>query len=193
MSASVAKAAHAVNSRSLPVCYLKGRQTEIVITSKGGMHGSHGSCRRTWRQKRALDAIIRRLKPTHYEIPADGTWTVKDVLGHIAAYADAERRAVAVGLGRSRDEPRYFDEFLPWNDEQFQRRRTWRSQRIVSEVEETAARYLSLVKSLYEEDLSKQIRFPWNEQGTVHALIVSGLEHQREHRAQLAAVLEQPV
>lgn len=143
-------------------------------------------------EKRALDAIIRRLQPAQYEAPADGAWTVKDVLGHIAAYADAERRAVATGVGRAREEPIYFDQYQPWNEQQYERRRTWRPQRIVSEVEENTARYLSLIKSLYEEDLIKQVRFPWDEHGTVHALIMEGLNHQREHREMLDALTSQP-
>lgn len=140
-------------------------------------------------EKRALDAIIRRLSSTQYEMPAEGTWTVKDVLGHIAASADAERRALATGVGRAREEPIYFDQNQLWNEQQYERRRTWRPGRIVSEVEENTARYLSLVKSLYEEDLIKQIRFPWDERGTVHELIVEGLNHQREHREQLGKVI----
>ena len=144
-------------------------------------------------EKRAIDAILRRLSGSQYETPVGGTWTIKDVLGHIAAYADAERRALASGVGRGREEPVYFEQIQAWNEEQYERRRTWRPQRIVAEVEENTARYLSLVKSLYEEDLIKQIRFPWNEQGTVHELVMESLKHQREHRQELAAALGLPV
>ncbi len=169
-------------------------------------------------EKRALDAILRRLSGSQYEapvggastikdvpeapvtytgdtvkLPVAGTWTIKDVLGHIAAYADAERRALASGVGRGREEPVYFEQIQAWNEEQYERRRTWRPQRIVAEIEENTARYLSLVKSLHEEDLIKQIRFPWNEQGTVHEMVMESLKHQREHRQELAAALGLPV
>ena len=140
-------------------------------------------------EKRAIDAILRRLSGSQYETPVGGTWTIKDVLGHIAAYADAERRALASGVGRGREEPVYFEQIQAWNEEQYERRRTWRPQRVVAEVEENTARYLSLVKSLYEEDLIKQIRFPWGVQGTVHELIVEGLKHRREHREALEKVV----
>jgi uncharacterized damage-inducible protein DinB len=143
-------------------------------------------------EKRALDALIRRLSVKQYETPAAGSWTVKDVLGHIAAYADAQRRVIATGVGRAREEPVYFEHYQPWNEEQYERRRTWRPQRIEAEVAENTARYLSLVKSLHEEELAKPIRFPWNEHGTIHELIVEGIEHQREHREQLSAILDRP-
>jgi uncharacterized damage-inducible protein DinB len=143
-------------------------------------------------EKRALDAIVRRLSVKQYEAPVAGAWTIKDMLGHIAVYADAERRALAAGVGRAREEPVYFEQIQPWNEEQYQFRHRWRPQRIVAELEENTARYLSLVKSLHEEDLIKHIRFPWNEQGTVHELVMESLKHQREHREQLTAAIDQP-
>ena len=155
-------------------------------------------------EKRALDALIRRISTEQFRQPVTGEqglpyegetrrlgseWTVKDVLGHIAAYAEAERRALAAGVGRAREEAVYFDRIQPWNEQQYELRRERTPGRIVAEVQETTARYLSLIKSLHEEDLIKTIRFPWNEQGTVHELIVDGLKHQREHREELAAAL----
>jgi uncharacterized damage-inducible protein DinB len=164
-------------------------------------------------EKRALDAIIRRLSTADYRQPiiqlkpdeeaegrrldaneqfrqpVSGTWTVKDVLGHIAAYSDAERRALAAGVGRKREEPVYFDQFLAWNEEQYEVRRKRTPRQIVAELQENTARFLSLVKSLHEEDLIKTIRYPWNEQGTVHAFVLDALRHHREHREELERVL----
>ena len=104
-------------------------------------------------------------------------------------HSSVERLALAAGVGRSKEPPVYFDHYQPWNEQQYERRREWTSGRVLAELQEQSARYLALVKSLHEEDLNRPIRFPWDEQGTVHALVVEGLKHRGEHREQLAAAL----
>ena len=140
-------------------------------------------------EKRALDALVRKLGGEQFRQRVTGEWTVKDVLGHIAAYLEVERLALAAGVGRGREPAVYFDHFEPWNRQQYELRKDRTPGRIVAELQENSARYLALVKSLHEEDLIKQIRFPWDEKGTVHELIVEGLDHRREHREELAAAL----
>ena len=142
-------------------------------------------------EHRAIDAILRRLSSEQMRQKIEGDWTVKDVLGHIGAYEGVQRLALAAGVGRAKEPPVYFDNFQPWNDEQYALRKDWTPGRITAELHENAARYLSLIKSLHEEDLIKQIRYPWGSQGTVHQMIVEGLDHTREHREQLAGLVGQ--
>ena len=142
-------------------------------------------------EQRALDALIRRLRDEQVAQPAAGTWLVKDVLGHLAVYSDVERRALAAGLGRAEKHPIYFDDREQWNEQQLEANRDRTASRIIDELQVNGARYLALVKSLYEEDLIKRIRFPWSEEGTVHELIVEGLAHRRAHRQELMAALAQ--
>ena len=140
-------------------------------------------------ETRALNAVVRKIGSEQFRKPIAGSWTVKDVLGHIAAYLEAERLALAAGVGRSKEPPIYFEENQSWNEQQWELRRDRTPGRILSELQENSARYLALVKSLHEEDLNRTIHFPWNEQGTVHALVVEGLDHRREHREALATAL----
>ncbi|HSH80599.1 MAG TPA: DinB family protein [Herpetosiphonaceae bacterium] len=140
-------------------------------------------------ENRAFATLLRKIGSEQMRAPVDGKLTTKDILGHVAAYLEAERLALASGTGRAREAPIYFDDYQKWHEEEYDRRRGWTPGRIMAEVEENSARYLSLVKSLHEEDLIKQVRFPWNETGTVHALILEGLKHRREHREELAAAL----
>lgn len=142
-------------------------------------------------EHRALDAVVRRLNSEQMRQTVSGTWNVKDILGHIAAYEGAQRSALAAGLGKAREQPVYFDDIERWNEEQYQLRRERTPGAITAELHENSARYLSLIKSLHEEDLIKQIRFPWGGQGTVHAMIVEGLEHERKHRQELESGLVQ--
>lgn len=162
-------------------------------------------------ENRALDSIVRKLSTEQFRRPVDdkpdvpyegetlrlgrtdegrelaaGQWTVKDMLGHIAAYADAERRALAAGIGRGRKDVISFDHVQPWNEQQYELRRGHTPGQIVAELQENTARFLSLVKSLHEEDLIKTIKYPWrNDHGTVHAFILECMKHQREHREEL--------
>ena len=142
-------------------------------------------------ETRALNALVRSIRSEQFRQPVAGDWTVKDILGHIAAYLEVERLALAAGLGRGKDQPVYFDHFQPWNEQQYELRRERTPGRIVAELQENSARYLALVKSLYEEELIKRVRFPWCEEGTVHALIVERLDHRHEHREKLAQALGQ--
>jgi hypothetical protein len=140
-------------------------------------------------ETRALNAIVRKIGSEQFRKPIAGDWTVKDVLGHIAAYLEVERLALAAGVGRSKEPPVYFDQFQPWNEQQWELRHDRTPGRILSELQENSARYLALVKTLHEEDLNRTVRFPWDERGTVHALVVEGLDHRREHREALAKSL----
>jgi hypothetical protein len=142
-------------------------------------------------ERRSLEAIIRRLSGTQMDRKITDNWTVKDILGHLAAYHEVERLALAAGLGRGREEPVFFESIQPWNEEQYQQRRERSPSRIIAEFEENSARYLSLIKSLHEEDLIKRIRLPWGGTGTVHEMIVEGLDHTREHRKMLEETLGQ--
>ncbi len=166
-------------------------------------------------EKRALDAIVRKLSTEQFRRPANdkpdvpyegetlrldqteqgrqpapGEWTIRDVLGHIAAYADAQRRSLAAGTGRSREDVISFEHFQAWNEQQYELRRRRTPSQIVAELQENTARFLSLVKSLHEEDLIKTMQYPWPEQGTVHAFILECMEHQRGHREKLGKLVE---
>ncbi len=142
-------------------------------------------------EHRALDALMRRLSTPQLRQKFSPEWTVKDQLGHIAAYDGAMRKALAAGVGRGREEPEYFDDHLKWNDEQYALRKTRTPEAITAEVRENGARLLSLIKSLHEEDLIKPIRIPWGGQGTVHEMVLDGLGHARKHREELERWLEQ--
>ncbi len=143
-------------------------------------------------ERRAMEALLRSISSEQMRQKIAGEWTVKDVLGHIAAYDEVQRKALAAGIGRGKEEPVYFGDYQPWNEEQYALRVKRTPGQITAELHENSARYLSLIKSLHEEDLIKQIRFPWGDQGTVHELIVEGLDHTREHREQIAAALGKP-
>jgi hypothetical protein len=140
-------------------------------------------------ENRALNALVRGIGGSQFDRTVAGSWTVKDMLGHIAAYLEAERVALAAALGKSKESPPDVP-FDTWKQQQYEARRTRSSPRILAELQENSARYLSLVKSLFEEDLARQIAFPWGERGTVHAMIVNGLQHRTADREEIEAALQ---
>ena len=142
-------------------------------------------------ENRALNALTRNLSGTQFDRTVTGSWTVKDMLGHIAAYIEADRLALAAALGRSKEPPS--TQYETWKQEQYEARRSRSAPRILAELQENNARYLSLVKGVFEEDLARQVRFPWGEQGTMHAMIVDGLAHRTKDREEIEAVLKQAV
>jgi len=63
-------------------------------------HSKRSVIARTERQHRALDRLVRRLRPSDFrrrvfDDEAPVAWTVKDALAHITAWKDAGRRSLA--------------------------------------------------------------------------------------------------
>jgi len=63
-------------------------------------HSKRSVIARTERQHRALDRLVRRLRPGDFrrrvfDDEAPVAWTVKDALAHITAWKDAGRRSLA--------------------------------------------------------------------------------------------------
>ncbi len=143
-------------------------------------------------ENRAVNALTRSLSGSQFDRIVTGAWTVKDVLGHIAAYLEADRVALAAAMKKSK-EPAPSMPYDTWMQEAYERRRSRSSPRILAELQENNARYLSLLKGLYEEDLARQVEWSWGEQGTIHAAIVRGLEHRRKDREAVEAVLKDAV
>lgn len=141
-------------------------------------------------ENRVLNALTRALSGSQFDRSVTASWTVKDMLGHIAAYLEADRLALAAALKRGKESPPTTS-YDMWKQEQYEARRTRSAPRILAELQENNARYLSLVKGLYEEDLARQIAFPWGERGTVHAMIVRGLNHRTKDREAIEAALNQ--
>jgi hypothetical protein len=117
--------------------------------------------------------------------PTCGTWTLKDVLGHIA---DWERvgvdglRDMAAGQAPQVD---YIDDIERWNQAHVVARRDQPWDRVYGDLNVTRQWFLDVVNGLEHAALDRSYRFPWGSEGTVYEWIAIFPGHDREHARDL--------
>ncbi|MEO5941246.1 MAG: DinB family protein [Candidatus Limnocylindrales bacterium] len=145
--------------------------------------------------QRDIDGLIDRLSGADWEAIALGTWTAKDLVGHLGAFEVRFVEILTVFLGEEpatslvRESPETF------NDDQAAIRRDWPAEAIVAELRDANRAAMALVARISGERWREVGTIPWY--GPEYALddlavyLIYG--HKREHGPQLEAVLERSV
>jgi hypothetical protein len=142
--------------------------------------------------QREIDPLIDRFTAADWAAIALGTWTSKDLVGHLGAF---EVRFVEELQGILGEPPttnlRSIDP-QAFNDEQAAIRRDWAVEQVVAELREAHAAAMSLVDRIPAERWREVATIPWyGPEYALDDLVVYRLYgHKREHAPQLAAVLE---
>ncbi len=142
--------------------------------------------------QRTIDELIDRLTPGDWEALALGTWTAKDLVGHLGAF---EVRFVEVLTRFIGEEPttnllgQPLDTF---NDDEAELRRDWSVDAIVGEFRGAHAAAMALLPRITAERWRETGTIPWY--GPEYALddlvVYLMYGHKREHAPQLEAVLD---
>ena len=142
--------------------------------------------------QRTIDGLIDRFEPGDWESIALGTWTTKDLVGHLGAFEVRFVEILTLFLGEepatslARTSPETF------NDEQAAVRASWPVEAIVAELRDAHARATVLVPRILAERWREVGTIPWY--GPEYALddlvVYLMYGHKREHAPQLEAVLE---
>ena len=142
--------------------------------------------------QRTIDEHIDRLAPEDWGALALGTWTAKDLVGHLGAFETRFVEILTVFLGEEpttnlRDQP--LDTF---NDDQAEIRREWSVEAIVAELRESYAAAVELAGRIPPERWREVGTIPWY--GPEYSLddlaVYQMYGHKREHAPQLETVLE---
>ena len=143
--------------------------------------------------QRDIDGQIDRLRPADWDAIALGTWTTKDLVGHLGAY---EVRFVEVLTRFVGEEPATSLVRAPlatFNDDQAAVRRDWPVDAVVSELRDAHRSAMELVPRIPVERWREIGTIPWY--GPEYALddlvVYTMYGHKREHGPQLDAALEQ--
>lgn len=145
-------------------------------------HSKRSVIERTEREYRALDRLVRRLRPTDFRRRVFGAdapvpWTVKDVLAHIVVWKEAGRRSLA----RQRHMPELRGTVESQRNLQIYR--AWRHRKaaeIVATHREVHRNTMATLQALPEERFSGLLRHPeWPR-------TLGG--HCAEHRAPIEAI-----
>jgi uncharacterized damage-inducible protein DinB len=143
--------------------------------------------------QRTLTRAIDRLGPDDWTAPeALGTWTAKDIVGHLGAF---EVRFVEIlsGFAGEPYEPRLtIADAATFNDDQAAVRSGWSVEAIEAELAEAHARVMELARRIPAERWQEVGTIPWYgpEYSLDDLVVYTMYGHKREHTAQLEAVLE---
>jgi hypothetical protein len=118
---------------------------------------------------------------------AEGTWTAKDVVGHLAVWSDLLMDGVeALVQGRADAVPAV--NIDAWNADQIAARRDWTVDQIQSAWEEALARALRLTSQISSAAMNRQCLAPWSDDPTSPSDVFDlWLLHIEQHRDGLAA------
>jgi len=133
-----------------------------------------------------LFRAIEGLEEGEMTLPGvEGEWSVKDLLGHIAAW-EREERLVAQRIAEE-DAPRFDyyidprDEWREWNAREVERRRGLPWSDILEELTREHDKFKEMVERLSEERLGRKATAPWGWETTVEELIRVQYQHERGH------------
>lgn len=119
-----------------------------------------------------------------------GTWSAKDVIGHLAAFEWVLLDATELLAGREPETP-YLDAFRGsnFNDSQAEQRRRHSPDDVLAEYREAYERVMASVSRLAPERMRKDGTMPWYgaEYSFDDLVVYQYYGHKREHCAQLAA------
>jgi DinB superfamily len=145
--------------------------------------------------QREIDPLIDRFTPDDWSAIALGTWTTKDLVGHLGAFEARFAEVLALFVG---DEPTTALRLVPsatFNDVQSAIRRDWTVDQVVGELRDAHRRVMALVARVPAERWREVGTIPWY--GPEYALddlaVYQMYGHKREHAPQLRAVLERAV
>jgi hypothetical protein len=137
--------------------------------------------------RRDTRSVLRQLDP---ELPAyqdERAWTVRDVLAHIGAWNSEAARS----LQAHADGGRYIcvggrDECDAYNGPAAEERRKWAIEEVWTEYEVGHDELRKAVETMPAERWYVQMVYPWNERGTVEALVKRMMKHEAaDHRSKL--------
>lgn len=113
--------------------------------------------------------------------PVEGTWTIKDLLGHITAWDETCLKPLRRCLEGGAFEAEKIDDYLAWNEKQAARRRDFPLKAILDEMSAVRQELLAVATRLPAEQWEQQISFPWGGQGTIRQALGGLAYHEMEH------------
>ena len=145
--------------------------------------------------QRDIDAIIDRFRPTDWDTIALGTWTAKDLVGHLGAYEVRFAEVLCTFTGEEPETNLRPEPTATFNDDQAAVRRDWPAEAVVAELRDAHRRTMASVERITPESWRAVGTLPWYgaEYSLEDYLVYTEYGHKREHGPQLDAALERSV
>lgn len=126
--------------------------------------------------------VIAPLSTTELtEIAAEGSWTVKDLVGHIAAWEKALVQPLKGFLQGGEFVPEDIPDHDLWNSRQVEARRELTFDHILQEARLTRQELLELTSRLSPEQWALILPAPWGSHETLAQMLDGLAWHEEEH------------
>jgi len=123
---------------------------------------------------------------------ASDTWSAKDVLGHVAAWAREMLQEVELVLANQGKEIPAIEDVRAWSEREAWRRASWPLDAILAELEAVHRHALALIPRLTAEELARKGRFSWRvHPAPLQELVDAYRYHLEEHARELQAWRDQ--
>lgn len=132
-------------------------------------------------RNKILAAISELLNDELEKVPIEGTWTVKDILGHISAWDTTCIGPLSDFIQGAGYNPTLVKDHLAWNTHQSKKRQSLTLDAIWEEFNSTRSELLTLIDSISSESLQVEATAPWGETGTLEQIILGLAWHENEH------------
>jgi uncharacterized protein (TIGR03083 family) len=144
--------------------------------------------------QRDVDALIDRLRPEDWTAIALGTWTTRDLVGHLGAFEVRFADVLAMFLGESPDTELLGADPATFNDDQAAIRSGWSVDEVLREYRAATERVTDLAGRVPAERWTEVGTLPWYgpEYSLDELAVYTMYGHKREHKPQLDAVLDRP-
>jgi hypothetical protein len=116
------------------------------------------------------------------------TWTIKEVLAHIAGWDDVSASSLRLHAGGHEPPTPAARGIDYYNAESVATRAALSYQQVVQEWELAREEFKAALLALSPEKLAEPFIFPWGPTGTVALLVRIFAEHEEEHAAEIAAL-----
>jgi hypothetical protein len=139
-----------------------------------------------------VDGLIDRYTPAHWEAVALGTWTTKDLVGHLGVFEVRFAEVLSTFAGEQPTTNLRTLSPATFNDDQAAIRRDWTVDQIVAELRDAHARSIAWAARIPAETWREVGTIPWYgpQYSLEDFLVYIEYGHKREHSPQLESVLE---
>ena len=129
--------------------------------------------------RRETRALLRRLDPAMVVSQDGATWSVGDLLGHLGAWAGEAARSLQAHADGGQyicvGSPAGYDDY---NARAVRERRKWAIEEVWTEYEVSHDELRKAVEDMPAAAWHAQMLYPWNERGSVEALVRRMMKHE---------------
>lgn len=132
-------------------------------------------------RQRLLEAIEGLSEEEMSQVPLEGVWTARDIIGHVTSW---EETLVVPLEAYAEGEPfvtEPIEDYLAWNDEQAALKREIPLREVLAQAASVREGMVTAAEKLSEERWTAPVPYPWGGKGSLKRALEGLAEHEMEH------------